>query len=64
VEANRNSAYTVSLVSTKGGVGKSTLAANISALCTDLGLRVLVIDCDTQVRQAHAMKKSKHLRNL
>ena len=46
--SNRSSAYTVSLVSTKGGVGKSTLCANISALCADLGLRVLVIDCDTQ----------------
>jgi chromosome partitioning related protein ParA len=39
---------TVSVVSTKGGVGKTTLAANYGALLADFGLRVLLIDADVQ----------------
>lgn len=38
----------VSIVSTKGGVGKTTLAANMSALIADFGFRVLMIDADVQ----------------
>lgn len=37
-----------SLLSTKGGVGKTTLAANLGALMADMGLRVLLIDADVQ----------------
>jgi chromosome partitioning related protein ParA len=37
-----------SVVSTKGGVGKTTLAANLGALFASLGLRVLAIDADMQ----------------
>jgi len=36
------------VVSTKGGVGKTTLTANLGALLADLGLRVLMIDADVQ----------------
>lgn len=36
------------LCSTKGGVGKTTLAANMGGLLADLGLRVLMIDADIQ----------------
>lgn len=36
------------LLSTKGGVGKTTLAANLGALMADMGLRVLLIDADIQ----------------
>jgi chromosome partitioning related protein ParA len=36
----------LALVSTKGGVGKTTLAANLGALLADMGLRVLMIDAD------------------
>lgn len=44
----RKSAFTVTVVNHKGGVGKSSLAANIGAICADLGQRVLLIDCDQQ----------------
>jgi chromosome partitioning related protein ParA len=36
------------VISTKGGVGKTTLTANLGALLADLGLRVLLIDSDVQ----------------
>lgn len=35
-----------SVVSTKGGVGKTTVEANLGALCADAGLRTLLIDLD------------------
>jgi chromosome partitioning related protein ParA len=38
----------ISIVSTKGGVGKTTVAANIGAFCANAGLRVLLIDLDDQ----------------
>lgn len=38
----------VSVVSTKGGVGKTTVAANIGGLLADAGLRVLLLDLDSQ----------------
>jgi len=36
----------VSVESTKGGVGKTTTAANLGAFCADAGLRTLLIDLD------------------
>ena len=39
---------TVTVISTKGGVGKTTLAANLGALLADMGLRVLLIDADVK----------------
>ncbi|CAB5670025.1 Cell division inhibitor MinD [Delftia tsuruhatensis] len=38
----------VSIVSTKGGVGKTTTAANLGGLLADAGLRVLLLDLDVQ----------------
>ena len=36
------------VISTKGGVGKTTLTANLGAALADMGLRVLLIDADVQ----------------
>ncbi|MDR2260225.1 MAG: ParA family protein [Azoarcus sp.] len=38
----------ISIISTKGGVGKTTIAANLGGLMADAGLRVLLIDLDAQ----------------
>lgn len=38
----------VSIVSTKGGVGKTTTAANLGGFVADAGLRVLLLDLDVQ----------------
>jgi chromosome partitioning related protein ParA len=38
----------VSVISTKGGVGKTTVAANLGGLLADAGLRVLLLDLDSQ----------------
>jgi chromosome partitioning related protein ParA len=39
---------TLTITSTKGGVGKTTLTANLGALLADLGRRVLLVDADVQ----------------
>lgn len=36
------------VVATKGGVGKTTIAANLGGLLVDIGYRVLLIDADVQ----------------
>ncbi|MBS3953093.1 MAG: ParA family protein [Methylomicrobium sp.] len=38
----------ITIVSTKGGVGKTTLTANIGGILADFGYRVLLIDADPQ----------------
>jgi chromosome partitioning related protein ParA len=40
--------YVLSIISTKGGVGKTTVTANLGAVLADAGLRVLLIDLDSQ----------------
>ena len=40
--------FIFTVASTKGGVGKTTLTANLGALLADLGLRVLLVDADVQ----------------
>jgi chromosome partitioning related protein ParA len=36
------------VMSTRGGVGKTTLAENLGAVLADMGIRVLLIDADIQ----------------
>jgi len=38
----------LSVISTKGGVGKTTIAVNLGGLMADAGLRVLLLDLDVQ----------------
>lgn len=38
----------IAVVSTKGGVGKTTLTANLGGILADMGFRVLLIDADVQ----------------
>lgn len=38
----------VTITSTKGGVGKTTLTANLGGILADLGQRVLLVDADVQ----------------
>lgn len=40
--------HVVSIISTKGGVGKTTTAANLGGFIADAGLRVLLLDLDIQ----------------
>lgn len=38
----------ISIISTKGGVGKTTTTANLGGFAADAGLRVLLLDLDVQ----------------
>jgi len=38
----------ISIISTKGGVGKTTTVANLGGFVADAGLRVLLVDLDVQ----------------
>lgn len=40
--------FVASILSTKGGVGKTTTTANLGGFCADAGLRVLLMDLDKQ----------------
>lgn len=40
--------HVISIISTKGGVGKTTTAANLGGFVADAGLRVLLLDLDVQ----------------
>lgn len=52
--------FVVTVLSTKGGVTKSTNAANISAFCADHGLKVLMIDTDVQPSLSSYYKTVNH----
>ncbi|MBV6540772.1 ParA family protein [Ursidibacter maritimus] len=48
LSSNQKNPFVVSMISTKGGVTKSTNVANIGAFCADHGIRTLMIDTDIQ----------------
>ena len=50
----------IALINQKGGVGKTTSAANIAAGLTLLGQRVLVIDLDPQAQLCHSLGIQAH----
>jgi chromosome partitioning related protein ParA len=39
-------AIKITITSTKGGVGKTTLCANLAGMLADLGQRVLAVDAE------------------
>jgi chromosome partitioning related protein ParA len=51
----------LSLISTKGGAGKTTVAANLGGVLADAGLRVLLLDMDSQptLSSYYALGKSR-----
>lgn len=57
----------VSIISTKGGVGKTTTAANLGGFAADTGLRVLLLDLDVQPTLSSyftlAERAGRHLRD-
>lgn len=42
----------ISLISAKGGMGKTSIAVNIAHAATEIGLKVLLIDCDLRTMGA------------
>lgn len=38
----------IGVIGTKGGIGKTTIVANLGAILADMGFRVLIIDADPQ----------------
>jgi chromosome partitioning related protein ParA len=51
------------VISTKGGVGKTTIVANLSALLAHMGFRVLIVDADIQPslsKYFHISKTASH----
>jgi chromosome partitioning related protein ParA len=51
------------VMSTKGGVGKTTLAANLGGVLADIGLRVLMVDADVQPSLSKYFKVEKRAPN-
>ncbi|PSS58893.1 ParA family protein [Pseudomonas sp. BBP2017] len=51
----------LSLISTKGGAGKTTVAANLGGVLADSGLRVLLLDLDSQptLSSYYALRESR-----
>ena len=47
-QTRKGLARVVSIINLKGGVGKTTSVINIAARVAELGLRVLIIDIDSQ----------------
>src|SRR3546814_10414313 len=56
----------VSIISTKGGVGKTTTAANLGGFVADAGLRVLLLDFDIQptLSSYYELRSEEHTSEL
>ena len=59
----------ISLISAKGGMGKTSIAVNIAHAATEIGLKVLLIDCDLHTMGATYFyeirgESIKHSRNV
>ena len=56
-------AKTYGIVSTKGGVGKTSLAANLGGILADMGQQVLLVDGDFQqtLSTYFSISVSRHL---
>ena len=52
--------FVFGVVATKGGVGKTTIAANLGGLLADIGYRVLLIDADVQPSLSRYFALSHH----
>lgn len=58
-------AVSVSLINMKGGVGKTTLAAQLAHACNRKGLRTLAIDLDPQANLSQALlRPQQYVRHL
>lgn len=56
--------HTLALFNHKGGVGKTTLAVNVTDALVDLGLRVLMVDADPQCNLTAFFLSEKDLDDL